>query len=230
MLSRFPHNTPMNIEPSYARSSPLARRWASTACALAVLAGVLTSGCGGREGAWRQYRETTVRAEPAARRGAADAAGAAAAGAEGAGGELRWTAPSGWKEEGGSGMRLASFTAVDGAQTGLCTIIKLGGAAGGLDANVRRWIGQLGIQAPDAKEMAEFLKRQQEFKSEGGWEGVIVDLTELAAPAAESGSMLASSLTVGESTVFVKLTGSVALLRKEKESFTQLCRSLRREE
>jgi hypothetical protein len=187
---------------------------------LAAACGI-AAGCS-REGDWRQYREVTAAA------GRAEAPAAQQASAPS--GDLTWTAPTGWKEERGSGMRLASFAVGSGASTGLCTIIRLGGTAGGLEANVRRWIGQIGLPDPGEQDLADFLGRQQKLSLDGGWEGRIVDLTQMGDPGAEAGSMLACSLSGAGSTVFVKLTGPVSLLRQESANFSSLCRSLRGED
>src|ERR1039457_6941126 len=61
-----------------------------------------------------------------------------------------WVAPQGWKQEAGSGMRLATFHLLSDAKAIDCSIVSMGGMAGGLEANLRRWMGQIGVQAaPD---------------------------------------------------------------------------------
>jgi hypothetical protein len=140
---------------------------------------------------------------------------------------LSWTAPDGWREEAGSGMRLATFTIDREGSSATCTIVTLGGAAGGLEANVRRWMGQLKIADLPPDEFSAFLEKQERVKSEGGFDMVLVDLTELGDAAPDSASMLAAIVTVPNTTAFVKFTGPTVLLKNEKESFTKLCRSLR---
>lgn len=151
--------------------------------------------------------------------------------AQPASGRLAWDAPTGWVEKAGTGMRLASFDVGGEDDAGQCTIITLGGAAGGLEANVRRWIGQLGIPAPADEDFRQYLDSQESFSTQGGFPGVLVDLTVLSAAHADAaGSMLAGVITVGEQTVFVKFSGSVPLLNEEKPRFAALCRSLQFEE
>jgi hypothetical protein len=58
---------------------------------------------------------------------------------------VRWTAPSGWKEVAGSGMRVATFTPPQNAGKAEVTVIALPGDVGGELANVNRWRGQLAL-------------------------------------------------------------------------------------
>lgn len=194
----------------------------STPVAL-VVAALLATGCGRSDSTWRSYDEIHVE-ESAPRAPSARPPGPSAAASPRA---LAWTAPAGWTEEAGSGMRLATFTLHRDEQTGTCTIVTLGGAAGGLEANVRRWLGQLQLATPPAEAFASFLERQVPLRTEGGFEGTLVDLTELGDPAPTTPSMLAALLPVDDLTLFVKLTGPRGLLLAEKEAFAQLCRSVR---
>jgi hypothetical protein len=124
---------------------------------------------------------------------------------------------------------MATFTMGDASRTGMCTIVMLGGAAGGLEANVVRWLGQLGLQTPPDDDLQAFLRRQITFATAGGFETVAVDLTELAPPGNDAaGSMLSSIISADGSTCFVKLTGPAGLLKAEKNRFLELCRSLRK--
>ena len=141
---------------------------------------------------------------------------------------LRWTKPDGWNESAGSGMRIATFTVSHGDHSATSTVISLSGAAGGLEANVVRWIGQLKLAKPAPDELTSLLERQQRFQSQGGMDGVLIDLTELG-PAADNGSMLAALVPYQGATLFIKMTGPIELLTAEKERFASLCTSLRSE-
>jgi spore maturation protein SpmB len=127
-------------------------------------------------------------------------------------------------------MRLASFAMGSGGQTGLCTIVELAGEAGWLDANIRRWIKQLDLPVPGPEAWEAFIQQQTPLSSVGGLAGMMVDLTTLGTPTADQASMLAAMFSGSGATVFVKLTGPVALLRMERERFAMVCRSLRRED
>jgi hypothetical protein len=182
-------------------------------------------GCGMQEPQWRTYEE--VVAKPAPHQHTTPSTPMARPAAAQPAGKLAWTAPDGWKEEAGSGMRLATFTAEREGQSAICTIITLGGTAGGVEANVRRWIGQLALPEPSPEELADYLDRQERLKTAGGFEGVVVDLTALGDQGPEASSMLAALITVGDSTLFLKMTGPVRLLQEEKKSFSALCQSIR---
>jgi hypothetical protein len=58
---------------------------------------------------------------------------------------LRWTAPAGWKERAGSGMRVASFELPKTEGKAEVTVVALPGDVGGELANVNRWRGQLAL-------------------------------------------------------------------------------------
>lgn len=188
---------------------------------LVLCAGIclVLTGCDGGRPAWKTYRETVAAdAAPSADRQVAPPAA----------GRWQWTAPEGWTEEAGSGMRLGTLVTERAGRTGTCTVIALGAAAGDVDANVRRWIGQLRLEAPPGDELSSFMDRQERFRSEGGFDGVIVDLTTLGGQSPESASMLAAMVSTGDATIFFKLSGPVALLQDQRPAFGALCRSLRR--
>jgi hypothetical protein len=122
-------------------------------------------------------------------------------------------------------MRAASFLVANGE--GDCSIVVLGGDAGGLGPNVKRWLGQLQVDVPPPEEFGAFLERQERFTTAGGDDGVLVDLTALVPGGdGEAEAMLAAVISREGATVFVKLTGARALLQKERENFRRLCASL----
>lgn len=164
------------------------------------------AGCGVREPTWRSYEEIRIDEPTAA-------------------GALQWTTPSGWIEEPATGMRLAAFTVTRNGATGTCTLITLGGPAGGLEANVRRWMDQLGLDQPSDDELKAFLDRQERL----GAGVIVVDLTDLTDTSDQAPSMLAAAVPVRDATLFVKFTGPRKLLTAEKDAFLELCRSVRGE-
>ena len=56
-----------------------------------------------------------------------------------------WKKPDSWIPSRGSSMRLASFEIPCSGGVGELSIIQLGGEGGGLEANVNRWRGQIGL-------------------------------------------------------------------------------------
>lgn len=192
-------------------------------CALVACIGL--SGCGAGEPAWSTYEEVNYDTAAARARTPRETSRPAMAAPAS---PVRWTVPDGWRQEAASGMRLATFAVGEGAASATCTVVSLGGAAGGLDANVRRWIGQLNLPVPPAEAFDAFLERQDKIRSDGGFEGVLVDLTELEGQPAGASSMIAALLTADASTLFVKMTGPIEYLKTQKEALAALCRSMRR--
>ena len=141
--------------------------------------------------------------------------------------DLLWTTPKGWVEEKGSGMRLATLFVNTGNKTAECSIVKLAGNAGGLKSNVTRWMKQLEFIVPDDNKMNEYLAEQIKFKAGKVHDGVFIDMTELL-----SGNMMSDKsglfaiIEVEGSTVFLKFTGSKALLLKNRDTFLELCKSI----
>lgn len=196
-----------------------------TPCMFGACIAVMT-GCGFREPQWRIYEEVMIDGHAAHNHEAAPATRPAQAVRADA---LRWTAPERWTEEKGTGMRLATFKLSRDGADGVCTIVTLGGAAGGIEPNVSRWIGQLKLPALSADAMAAFLDKQKKIQTAGGFEGVVVDLTELGDQSPGTESMLAAIIKVDGVSLFVKLTGTVGLIKAELDAFTKLCESVRAE-
>lgn len=67
---------------------------------------------------------------------------------------LRWTAPDGWKEIEGDGMRVASFELPKAEGTAQATVVALSGDGGGELANVNRWRGQLALSPISEADLA----------------------------------------------------------------------------
>lgn len=141
-----------------------------------------------------------------------------------------WTTPTGWREEKGSGMRLASFALGDASSgSGLCTLVPLPGEAGGRIANVRRWLEQLGLPVMADDELHRFMAGQTELRTSGNWPVWVIDFTPLVEKSKRPLAMLSAIVAAGKHTLFVKLTGSPTLLRANREKFFALCHSLHEE-
>jgi hypothetical protein len=157
--------------------------------------------------------------------GADNAPGADAAAAHA---HFQWKTPDGWEEgEKTSGFRLASFTVKAPGSTGqaVCTIIPLQGEAGGLKANVTRWLGQIVTDmGPTDARIDELLDAQQKFLAGGRLPAVFVDLTTVT-PNPTDKSILATVVTVSGNSVFIKMTGEKSILTANKEKFRDLCQS-----
>ncbi|MBU0676740.1 MAG: hypothetical protein KJ626_01370 [Verrucomicrobia bacterium] len=191
------------------------------ACLSLIVLAAVIAGCGGR-GVIRQYEEINI--SPTVSGPSLAPSGQAAPG-------FTWTAPEGWKSIPASGWRLAAFEVEKDSGKAVCTIITLEGDAGGLAANVERWLGQLNLQAPPRDELNEILAGEKRFRTDAGFESMMVDLsrwTEGDDPARTS--MIAGIIAAGPQTLFIKLTGPHTLLAEEKANLESLCESIARKQ
>ena len=137
-----------------------------------------------------------------------------------------WSVPQGWKQEAGEGMRLASFHLSSDAKAIDCSIVTLGGIAGGLEANLRRWMGQIGVKATDA-ELSTLISSAPSVKIKSGQEGKIFDFTSIQSKAESTvKSMVVVMSTLDEATLFVKMTGTLGSVSKNKADFFKLVDSV----
>lgn len=132
---------------------------------------------------------------------------------------LVWTNPEGWDVIAGSGMRIATWM-VEGQE---CTLMSFPGDVGGDEANIRRWLGQIGQTVP-AEAITAFVASPTRFTTAGGFEGRLFDFADL--PGATGKSVLASIIPIGDQSAFVKLMGDAKILARQKAAFEALCRSI----
>jgi len=125
-----------------------------------------------------------------------------------------WTAPAGWTEGPAKSMRLVTFIPKD-APGVECYVTVLGGAAGGVEANVNRWRGQLHLAPLSADAIASLPtvpvlgRTARMVEIDGGAAGLTGLVCEL-----------------GAQTVFVKMTGPMDALRGQRAAFVEFCKSL----
>ncbi len=138
--------------------------------------------------------------------------------------KLQWQLPEGWHDFPGSGMRMAVIKTSEAQGADECGIVSLPGAAGGLEANVTRWLGQLNITLPP-ESIGKFISSQQKIKTRGNFELVLIDFGSLVKDDAGI-SMLVGVTTPGDYSYFVKLTGKKSNLAKAVKDFSRFCQSL----
>lgn len=140
---------------------------------------------------------------------------------------FQWQTPEGWSEDGAaSGFRLAAFTikSQNSQSTALCTIVPLQGEAGGLRANIERWLGQINGGTLPADAVERLLKGQENFLTAGQFPAVLIDFTALTINPRDK-SILAAVISVSGNSIFIKMTGEKFLLMENKEKFKALCQS-----
>ncbi|HKP95962.1 MAG TPA: hypothetical protein VJ385_09425 [Fibrobacteria bacterium] len=200
-------------------------------------------GC--REGKARTYTEVAFKplVPPMAMAG-----GAGGMGAMGAAGmppmnaspvdiKVTWELPESWLvKDSANAMRIGSFAASDPSLAHMgepdpravdVSVVQLAGDAGGLKANIQRWMGQVGIKATP-EEMDEFVKAAAHFKTKSGQDGLYVDLTEkLSGDMTQSKTIFGAVVQTAEYTVFVKGMGEIAKVIAQKPLIMAFCKSLR---
>lgn len=137
-------------------------------------------------------------------------------------GDMQWDTPPGWEQAPDRAMRVVTFT-VNGAE---CYISVLGGAAGGIVANIGRWYGQMGQDAPDAAAI-DALEKVEVFGApcaliniEGTYQGM--------GGAPEPGyRMLGVARESPSQSVFVKMVGPSDVVSAEADNFRAFVQSLR---
>lgn len=188
-----------------------------------VLLGAVLASCSDKPAQIRHYSEVFLPGESSGDRnmggGNVPVTGTEPSGA------LAWTTPAGWSEQPGTGMRLATFSMVRGGVTGECTLVVLGRGSGEPVSNVKRWIGQMGGDAPADEAIAAFAQAAPRLPLAGGVPAAFYDLTPFAKP--DGNAMLTAIAEMGERVVFVKLTAPRAFLPGELEAFKALTSSLR---
>jgi hypothetical protein len=204
---------------------------------LSVLLGMASqfAGCN-RDASPRDFREVEIRPESATGSMPMDANHAFAGGAGAsssampamAGGpapEIAFDTPEGWMAEAGSGMRAATFK-VAGKEA---TIVVLPNSKDGYASNVRRWLGQLGMDLPDDR-LESFIQSRETFTTAQNLPGSVFDFTQLKDKDGGKGFMLAAMLEAGSQVIFVKLSGDANFLQQHKAAFISLSKSIRLQE
>lgn len=130
---------------------------------------------------------------------------------------FRYTPPAGWvADPAPSGFRKAAFTVGQGDQAVLVTVIPLGGPAGGTEANVNRWRGEVELPPATEQEITNALQPV----AIGGAAGHII---ELAGPTRRT---IAAFVPRGEATWFFKMTGPNAAVEGQRAAFIALLESV----
>ena len=139
---------------------------------------------------------------------------------------LKYAAPEDWKDQGPSGMRVASFSIGSEVSKGEVTVIIAGGDR---LSNVERWQGQLNpaVEADVNKASAtQAIENATKIQSAKGIEGQLYSL--LGPEGDDQPAMLAAILPSGqgESSLFVKLTGNAQLAQENRDKLIAFISSL----
>lgn len=118
--------------------------------------------------------------------------------------QLDWETPEQWRELPATAIRLGNFLYSDDANGEVeITVSSIPGLAGGLLANVNRWLGQIGREPIEAKELESIVESTRMSDRPVS----IVDL-KVEQPTPESQRIYAAVFDYSGFTWFVKMTGS----------------------
>jgi hypothetical protein len=138
-----------------------------------------------------------------------------------------WDVPAGWSEEPASGMRVATFKLVADPDAIDVSIVSLGGMAGGIHANLERWAKQIDLELTP-EEFDTFISTAPVLKTQAGIDAVVFDFSRFQQGRDPSTkSTMAAMIELGETTLFVKMTGTIQNVRQNEAAFKQLTQSVR---
>lgn len=132
-------------------------------------------------------------------------------------GQPDWHPPANWQMKAPGPMVLAAFAVTNAHGAGELTITRLAGEGGGLEANVNRWRGQLGLGPASAAEIAQSVSRV----TIDGKEAPLVDLAGTNARSGQPARMLTLLMRAGSDTWFYKLMGPEAVVNAERENLVK---------
>jgi len=136
---------------------------------------------------------------------------------------VTWKTPEGWSETPPSAIRVGSFriTGKDGKQADV-SVIPLGGVAGGIEANVNRWRGQVG-QEPLPAEEIEKLAQAVEVD---GLQARMFEVSGTNPGSGEPAGILAAVAPRTDAVWFFKMTGDPGVIADQKPAFVDFLKSV----
>ena len=136
----------------------------------------------------------------------------------------RWELPAGWQELPPTPLRAANFSITDDAAME-CYLTVLTGVAGGVEANVNRWRQQM-QQPPLTPEEIEALPTLDMLGKASPYIEIEGHFTGMTGHLHADYMMLAAIAPQDNATVFVKMTGPIETVKREREHFQAFCTSL----
>lgn len=136
--------------------------------------------------------------------------------------QLKWDVPAGWEQSPARPMRVVSFT----IGTTECYIAVLGGMAGGVEANINRWYGQMGA-ASLSSEQIDALEKIEVLGEPCALVDVEGSYTGMQGESIAKARMLGIVRASEEQSLFVKMTGPAEEVAAQVDNFKAFCKSLR---
>ncbi|MGB7769180.1 MAG: hypothetical protein WBN22_10065 [Verrucomicrobiia bacterium] len=137
--------------------------------------------------------------------------------------QLQWTLPAGWTVVAPGEMSIASFKVQGqaGAEADV-SVVPLPGPAGGDDANVNRWRGQVGLAAVPPDE----LEKMAEAVQVGDQPAKLYDLAGPSSGGGNAKGILGVIQQRNGMTWFFKMMGDPSLVEQQKPEFAAFLKSL----
>jgi hypothetical protein len=130
---------------------------------------------------------------------------------------LRWTAPAGWEAKPLSPMRRGSYRVKGAAGDADLSITAFPGATGGLEANLNRWRGQVGLPTLSPTEV---VADAQTFTA-NDLQFTVVDYKGSAS------HMLGAIVSYGGNSWFFKLSGPDATITETKAAYLEFLHTVK---
>ncbi len=130
--------------------------------------------------------------------------------------------PEGWRMGPQKSMRTLNLLAGESSE---CYLILLGGEAGGLEANINRWMGEVGLPAMTAAEI-DALPRVKLFGTDAPLLEVSGDYKGMGNNDGVNRTVLGVALVRPTGSAFVKMVGPAEEVAAEKQHFIELVESL----
>lgn len=141
---------------------------------------------------------------------------------------LRYEPPPGWTDRGAKGMRLATLVIGEPDAGHEVTVIP---AAGTLDANVSRWLGQLDPGANEAtlaERTAAALAAAEPVEVDGTKASIVLLQPEAGPDSVGEEAILGAAIPLDDtSSLFVKFKGPIEVARRERDNFVRFVSSIR---
>ena len=122
-------------------------------------------------------------------------------------------------------MRVANFKLAANPEVE-CYLTVLQGAAGGIEANINRWRGQMSQEALKPEDIAA-LPRIDVLGKQGAVVETLGSFSGMTGDPKPGYALLGMIVELPERSVFVKMTGPETAVKAEKDRFLAFCRSLK---
>lgn len=135
-----------------------------------------------------------------------------------------WVVPPGWKDLPPSQFLLARFEVPGtGGANAEASVSMLGGTGGGLEANVTRWRGQIGLGPIDGDALNNLVTA---IDTDGG-KASLVDMTGTDPKSGQPVRLIAAVVPQAGQTWFYKLMGNAQVVQEQKDTFLKFVQTVK---